>query len=159
MTKITSFIKDEYLSQTFDNPKYIFHGSSNLIETNLTPQKAKDSMNIELNSQEAIYGTSIFLNAVCYSMRKNITSCHIGDYPDNYKMIIYEGKIDLDQEGYVYVFNASDFKKSHNIQYISKKELKPIEIIKVLYKDFTNLFIDVYDYTDDYSISKTKVLK
>ena len=42
-----------------------------------------------------------------------------------------------DSNGYVYVFNKSDFKERSTSEWISYKEVKPIKMVEVQWSNFT----------------------
>lgn len=157
MKNISEIIKDEYLNQDYYNPTYIFHGSPFLIEEALIPNKGNDSIGNESNNQIALYGSSIFLGAVPYAIITNNISCSVGYYPWDISAVIYEGIIKENQEGYIYVFKSNKFKQcDETCQYVCHEAIQPIEIIKVKYKDYKQLFIDAYDCTDDYARIKRR---
>lgn len=58
--EISEIIRQEYLQQTNEKPKYIFHGSSQLIPTDIEPKQGHDEFGDIMNEQNAIYGISIF---------------------------------------------------------------------------------------------------
>lgn len=144
--KITEKIDNKYLNQDYENPKYIFHGDRQLFDV-LKINKAKDSSGDEMNEQEAVYGSSIFVGAVPYAIKgKGKYDCQIGYRPNNLKMKIFYGVIPEDDYGYIYVCDASGFVRcTDTCQYVSYTEVKPIEIIKIYYRDFKKCF----EYEDD----------
>lgn len=145
--KINTIIKPEYLWQTNKNPKYIFHGSSQLILTDIEPKQGHDDVGYRINEQKAIYGTAIFKGAIPYAIGKGKVSCSIGDREDNLAMKIYSGTIPDDSYGYIYVLDSEKFKQCNNTcQYVSFANVKPIEVIKVQYRDFKDCFVDKTKY-------------
>lgn len=138
---VTENIKKEYLDQDYRNPKYIFHGSKNLFEK-LMINKAHDSKDNEKNMQMGVYASSIFKGAVPYAIKgKGKYDCQIGYYPNNLKMKIFEGVIPENDYGYIYVCEAKHFEQCDNsCQYVSYRTIRPIEIIKIYYKDFKDCF-------------------
>lgn len=131
----------KYLNQDYNNTKYIFHGSKELFDI-LKVNKAIDNKGNKINSQTGVFGSSIFEGAIPYAIKgKGKYSCEIGYRPDNLKMKIYHGVIPEDDFGYIYVCDSRDFVRcSDTCQYVSYNEVKPIEIIKIYYKDFKDCF-------------------
>lgn len=115
-----------YINDDLDNPKYIFHGSKELIESNIEPRQAASLNGIEDQCLNAIYGTPIYEKAVMFAIPKKTIEGMYGHWKcskDNgtlYNMVIKE-----DAFGYVYVFDAKDFNpiESDEYQYVSLKKI------------------------------------
>lgn len=145
--EISNIIKQEYLLQRKENPKYIFHGSSQLISSDILPKKSHDDFGNPVNEQIAIYGISLFKGAIPYAIGKGKVSCSIGYRENNLSMKIYNGTIPEDSYGYIYVFDSKNFKQcSDTCQYVSLDKIEPTDIIKVQYCDFKDCFIDKTKY-------------
>ena len=149
--KVNETIKEEYLTQDYNNPKYIFHGSNKLLSV-LIPHKGVDVAKNKLNEQTAIYGCSAFEGAIPYAIKgKGKYDCQIGYRPGDFKMIISKGVVPEDESGYIYVCDATEFSRcGDTCQYVSHKEVVPLEIIKVYYKDFKECFV----YESNLKLSK-----
>lgn len=70
LMKINITIKPEYLLQINENSKYIFHGSPQLILTDIEPKQGRDDVGYKINEQKAIYGSSIFKGAIPYAPKR-----------------------------------------------------------------------------------------
>ncbi len=143
-------IDTKYLNQDYENPKYIFHGDRQLFDT-LKINKASDTSGNKMNEQEAVYGSSIFVGAIPYAIKgKGKYDCEIGYRPDNLKMKISYGIIPEDDYGYVYVCDANGFVRcADTCQFVSYAEVKPIEVIKIYYRDFKECF----EYVEEQQVS------
>lgn len=138
----------EYLEQDIWNPKYLFHGSPYEID-NLEPRKSNDSENKE-NADHAIFLTSWFINATAYAFRNKLKE--INEYYDfsmnnNGELPAMNFQVENlpeDLYGYIYVFDKTDdmIKDNHEYttQYRCYHELRPIDVVKVYYKDFEDYF-------------------
>ena len=138
----------EYLEQDIWNPKYLFHGSPYEID-NLEPRKSNDSKNKE-NADHAIFLTSWFINATAYAFRNKLKE--INEYYDfsmnnNGELPAMNFQVENlpeDLYGYIYVFDKTDdmIKDNHEYttQYRCYHELRPIDVVKVYYKDFADYF-------------------
>ena len=138
----------EYLEQDIWNPKYLFHGSPYEID-NLEPRKSNDSENKE-NEDYAIFLTSWFINATAYAFRNKLKE--INEYYDfsmnnNGELPAMNFQVENlpeDLYGYIYVFDKTDdmIKDNHEYttQYRCYHELRPIDVVKVYYKDFEDYF-------------------
>lgn len=138
---INETINIKYFNQDYENPKYIFHGANQLFDL-LKVHQAKDDNGEEINQQEAVYGSSIFTGAIPYAIKgKGKYDCEIGYRPDDLKMKIFQGVIPEEDYGYVYICDACDFIRcADTCQFVSYVDVKPIEIIKIYYKDFKECF-------------------
>lgn len=150
---MTENIKCEYLNQSYECPKYIFHGSKNLYNE-IKPHRANDINKNEQNSQWAIYGSSVFRGAIPYAIKgKGVYDCSIGYEIDDLTMKITYGIIPEDDYGYVYVLDANNFLKCNGTcQYVSYNQMYPIEVIKVYYEDYK----DCFEYIKTLEQKKTK---
>lgn len=138
----------EYLEQDIWNPKYLFHGSPYEID-NLEPRKSNDSENKE-NEDYAIFLTSWFINATAYAFRNKLKE--INEYYDfsmnnNGELPAMNFQVENlpeDLYGYIYVFDKTDDMIKDNYEYMTQyrcyHELRPIDVVKVYYKDFADYF-------------------
>lgn len=139
---------NKYLEQDIFKPRYLFHGSSYEIEV-LEPRQSKDNSNKE-NEDNAIFLTSWFINSAAYAFRNKLK-----DINDDWSFSMNnKGKIpamtfsveNLPENlyGYIYVFEKdSDMikdKQEQTTQYRCYRKLKPIDVVKVYYKDFASYF-------------------
>lgn len=61
---------DEYLNQDIYNPKYLFHGSSSLLQI-IEPRQSYDSKN-KNNEDNAIFLSNWFVNSVAYAFSRKL---------------------------------------------------------------------------------------
>ena len=139
---------DEYLEQDIWTPKYLFHGSPYEIDI-LEPRKSVDTQNKE-NEDHAVFLTSSFINATAYAFRNKLKE--INEYYDfsmnnNGELPAMNFQVENlpeDLYGYIYVFDKTDdmIKDNHEYttQYRCYHELRPIDVVKVYYKDFEDYF-------------------
>lgn len=126
--------------------KFIFHGSHHLFDI-CKPQKAKCDTHAKENELTAIYGSDDINFAVLFAFQK-LPKEHYS-WSANYvngewRGFLYDDTyIDNNDYGYLYIFNKSDFAPTSkgSSQFVCKKALKPIKIIKVFYKDFKERFV------------------
>ena len=139
---------EKYLSQNIWDPKYLFHGSPFEIDI-LEPRLSEDLNTVE-NNDKAIFLTSWFINATAYAFRNklkmlnehwNFSMNNSGELP---AMTFKVHNLPDDLFGYVYVFEKTNetIKDNHNrtTQYRCYHNLKPIDIVKVYYKDYEEYF-------------------
>lgn len=139
---------NEYLEQDIWNPKYLFHGSPYEIDI-LEPRKSTDVQNKE-NEDNAIFLTSWFINAMAYAIRNKLKEMneHYGFQMNNNgelpAMLFSVENLPDDLYGYVYVFDKIDNMIKDNHEYTTQHrcyhELRPIDVVKVYYKDFADYF-------------------
>lgn len=138
----------EYLEQDIWKPRYLFHGSPYEIDI-LEPRKSTDVQN-KVNEDNAIFLTSWFINATAYAFRNklkkmnehyNFKMNNNGELP---AMNFQVEKLPNDLYGYVYVFNKTDDMIKDNHEYVTQyrcyHKLRPIDVVKVYYKDFADYF-------------------
>lgn len=140
---------EEYMNQDIFNPTYLFHGSPYEI-SEIDLGESKDSNNNE-NEDNAVFLTSSFLNASAYAFRnklKEFNEHYSFSINNNGELPIMEFEVDNlpdDLFGYIYVFekDSSMIKDNHErtTQYRCYHKIKPIDIIKVRYKDFEEYFL------------------
>lgn len=139
---------DEYLNQDIFNPKYLFHGSSKLLEK-LEPRQSKDKYNAE-NEDCAIFLSSWFINAAAYAFRsklKEINEYYSFRMNNNGILPAMEYEVENIPEnlfGYIYVLKKEeDITKDsyeYTTQYRCYHELEPIKVIKVNFDYFEKYF-------------------
>ena len=137
-----------YLEQNKWNPRYLYHGSPYEIDI-LEPRKSIDVQNKE-NEDNAIFLTSWFISAVAYAFRNKLKEINehyafsinnTGELP---AMSFQAEYIPDDLYGYVYVFDKTDDmvkdRYEYTTQYRCYHELRPVDVVKVYYKDFASYF-------------------
>lgn len=139
---------EKYLNQDLFNPKYLFHGSSKLIDK-LEPRQSIDKQN-KANEDNAIFLTSWFINAAAYAFRSKLKevneyySFSINNDAELPVMTFEVENLPDDLSGYIYVFEKTEEmirdNKKYTTQYRCYNELIPQEFIKVSYKDFEKYF-------------------
>ena len=140
---------DIYLNQDINNPKYLFHGSPKKLDI-IIPNKGIDSNNNIDNIANAIFLFPSFLKATPYAFKDTIKSnsdeldwnfeiTNNNEYP---LMTMYNVNIDDNIIGYIYVFNKDKtiIKDNDTYQYKCYHSLKPMDIIKVKYKDYKKYY-------------------
>ena len=140
---------DKYLNQDIDNPKYLFHGSPRRL-FKLVPKLSHDSDGNIDNIAEAVFLFPSFLKSTPYAFKDTIKKYSAGlnwdfDIPngDDYPLMKMSNvNIDENIIGYIYVFeNCSDMiKDDETYQYKCYKELVPIDVIEVCYKDYMKYY-------------------
>lgn len=137
------------LVENKDN-KYMFHGSSNKHDV-LIPHLANDANGNKSNIDNAVFLSSDFLGSVPYAFKDKIIekskglnwSFSISTDKSKTKMVMQNVRIDENIEGFVHVFLKTDDMLNDpkgSTQWKSYKELKPVEVLKVKYKDFEKYF-------------------
>ena len=141
----------KYLENDPNNPKYLFHGSPILMDE-LEPQQSHDDGGNENNVEKAVFMYPVFYKSVPYALKKGFlykkefgddswfeTSNRKIDFP---YAILNNRDIDINSEGYIYVFEKNEdmVKDLGSYQYRCYHSLKPIDVVKVEMKDYINLF-------------------
>ncbi len=143
---------EEYMKQDLNNPKYLFHGSSELLH-NIEIRKSHDSSGRKQNIDEAVFVTPSFLVATAYAFKDKIKELSLNnglkyDFEVNHQeempiMTMANVLIPEELDGYVYVFEYNE--KFINdpvgtLQYKSYENLKPIDVLKINYEDFKSFY-------------------
>jgi len=131
--------------------RFLFHGSTKELAV-LKPMKANDANGTQANIDTAVFLSSSFLGAVPYAFMDKIIenskglnwSFRVSSDKKGTRMIMENVRIDENVEGFVYVFErtrdmVNDPKGSS--QWKSYNQIKPVGILKVKYKDYSNYFI------------------
>ncbi len=129
---------------------YMYHGSSKLVNEIILNQ-AHDSSRSLVNIDYAVFLTDSIDIASAYAFKDSIKKISegckynffvssTGDYP----IMQMENVVVNDEiEGYIYVFEKSDQFINDPVgtrQFKSYENLKPLDVIKVYYKDFKHLY-------------------
>lgn len=140
---------EEYLKQDIDNPIYLFHGSPKQI-TKLIPHQSNDSNGNKDNIANAVFLFPSFIKATPYAFKDTIKSNSEGldwhfeiSNNDSFPVMVMENvNIDENIVGYIYVFKKDEdmIKDEHSYQYKCYKELIPIDVIEVCYKDYAQYY-------------------
>lgn len=139
-------IIDGCRKQDKNNPKYLFHGTSIILDK-LESRQSHDSYNKE-NEDFAVFLTSDIDAAAAYAFRSRIKELtkeygfNIDHSGINPVMDFYSGvKVD-DLFGYIYFFeNEKDIIQDKNTtQYRYYHSIAPVKVMKVRYKDFEDCF-------------------
>ncbi len=135
----------ERLDELEKEDKYVFHGSEEKFEE-LEPQQA---YNGDVPDGEPAVFASRTPDYAIFMAIMNRKNCPNGfragtKWKEDGKIEFSATKETLDQlneksSGYVYVFNRSDFENKHfsGVEWVSYTKVKPIEVIEVLWSDFT----------------------
>lgn len=140
---------EKYLNQDIDNPRYLFHGSP-VIMDEVVPRQATDSLGNSNNEAEAVFLFPSFLKATPYAFKDSIKKLSEGSNwnfsisnTNTYPLMQMSGVIiDRNLIGYIYVFEKDNdmIKDEDSYQYKCFKSIKPVDIVKVIYKDFEDYF-------------------
>lgn len=138
---------EEYLNQSEDNPKYLFHGSP-IPLTEIKPMQSHDDSGNKNNIEEAVFLFPLFEKSVPYAFKDTIKSQNkyskfiISNHNDDVLMTMENVGVDDELEGYIYVFenNEKIKKDERSLQYKSYDSLKAIDVIKVKYGNFKDRF-------------------
>ncbi len=151
----TTFFSNEakisyYLNQDPNMCKYFFHGSPILL-ANIETRQSHDSEHNEKNIDNAIFLTPSLKIASAYAFKDTIKqestdldwNFQIKSFEEIPIMIMENVKIDENIDGYIYVFDGNN--KFINdpvgtLQYKCFETLKPIDILKIKYKDFSEFY-------------------
>lgn len=131
--------------------KYIFHGSPILFDI-CKPHNAKCNSKNPLNEQNAIYGSDNLEFAILFAFAKlpkdKFHWCAVSDDIGFYAELHGETYIDDNAQGYIYCFDKNNFEqiKENDVQYVCYKELEPLCVHKIFYKDYKNLFKKVQNF-------------
>lgn len=141
----------EYISNSINNPRYLFHGSPKKLKIVEQRQAYDSNGNLE-NEDYAVFLTSSFLIASAYAFKDTIKKLsdgldwnfEIGYNLENDKINIRMDNVNVDDEivGYIYVFYFNeDYEHTENsIQYKCHKNIKPIDVVKVKFSDFKKYY-------------------
>jgi|GEM_PF-181155 Nucleoside 2-deoxyribosyltransferase. len=118
-------------------PEFLYHGSQYLFDV-LIPQQSSD--NTDTGSKFAVYACENFNSAIPFALPirwypdnpdgKRAFSCHDG------KTLIEYGSINPKGFGYVYKVSSEYFEKVDNWQWVSDREVQPIEVTKIHVEDY-----------------------
>ena len=141
---------NEYLNNSLDNPKYLFHGSPWELDI-IEKRMSHDSNNNKDNIDNAVFLTSSFIIASAYAFKDKIKELskdldwdfEIGYDDANNKINISFKNVVIDDniEGYIYVFSFNKkYEQSSRIQYKCHENIKPIDVIKIRFKDYKEYY-------------------
>lgn len=144
-------LPDKYLMNSVNNPKYLFHGSPKKLK--IIEPRESTSFNYLINNRgEAVYMTPLFILASAYAFRDSIIKLSekvrynitigVTEYAKEIYVIMDNVIVDDELEGYIYVFDWNDKYEQRKgmIQYKAHKEMLPIDIIKIKFKDFKKFY-------------------
>ncbi|MEE0014902.1 MAG: hypothetical protein UE699_04330 [Bacilli bacterium] len=141
----------EYINNSLENPKYLFHGSPKMLEV-IEQRQAHDSNHNAENEDCAVFLTSSFIIASAYAFKDKIKELSegldwnfdIGYNPDIDEINIIMDNVNVsdDIEGYIYVFPFDEYYEHHgrSIQYKCHENIKPIDIVKIRFADFKKYY-------------------
>lgn len=140
---------NKYINQDIDNPKYLFHGSPKLLDK-LVPIMSHDSDNTKENIACAVFLFPSFLKATPYAFKdtikansKNLKYDFMIPNGNEYPLMKMKNVIiDENMYGYIYVFkkDIDMIKDDNSYQYKCYKEIEPVDIVKVYYKDYKKYY-------------------
>lgn len=143
---------EKYINNDLNNPKYLFHGSPQLLDEIEQRQATDTNHNLE-NEDYAVFLTSSYLVASAYAFKDKIKEMSDnlswnfeigGDARTGEINIVMENvNIDDNLEGYIYVFPfEQEFEHNENsIQYKCHRNIIPIDKIKIKFSDFKEYYI------------------
>lgn len=118
-------------------PKYLYHGSQYLFDV-VKPRQAHGACNLE--SQAAIYAASSKEEAIPFALPfrwyPDDPSGRLTRDTNGIYSILHYGSIDPKGKGYIYVLPSDTFEAIDQWQWISRTEVKPVEVIEVHVKDY-----------------------
>ena len=133
---------DKYLNNDLFHPRYLFHGSSILLN-NLEPKQSHDLDNNPENEANAVFLTSSFIIASAYAF-KEYGNLSVEYIPDENKINIEFDNINIDDEveGYIYVVPYNEKYEHHgrSSQYKFFENITPIDTIKIKFGDFKKYY-------------------
>ena len=141
---------NNYINQNMENPTFLFHGSPRLFEI-VERRLSNSSDGNAVNIDNAVFTTSSFLVASAYAFKDTIKANSSGlhynfniNYDGTFPIMEMEN-VNINEEiyGYVYVFkNEGNFKNEPvgSLQYKSHNDIKPIDIVKIYYKDYMQYY-------------------
>ena len=149
---------EEYINQDVDNPKYMFHGSSLLLDK-LVPMQSHDDGGNEINVDNAIFLFPSFLKVTPFALVNGLNESvkglvdsnsyfQISKRDNKYPFATIRNRIlNEDAYGYVYVFEKTNrmIKDNGDYQYRCYEELVPIDVVKIYFKDYKKYFEYIND--------------
>lgn len=139
----------KYLNQDINNPKYLFHGSTKIMNK-ITPHQSIDSSDNKNNIANAIFLFPSFLKATPYAFKDKIKEISEGlawnfviPNTNHFPLMIMENvNIDDDIIGYIYVFEKKDYMKKDekSYQYKCYDDLIPCDVVEVRYRDYKEYY-------------------
>lgn len=142
---------DKYLDNNLTNPTFLFHGSPKKLEV-IEQRQAYDSNGTKENEDFAVFMTSSFIIASAYAFKDKIKEMSEGldwnfeigrDANTGEIFVIMDNvNVDDDLEGYIYVFDYDDSytHEGRSIQYKCHKNIVPIDVVGIRFKDFKNYY-------------------
>ena len=142
---------DKYLDNSLISPTFLFHGSPKKLEV-IEQRQAYDSNGNKENEDFAVFMTSSFVIASAYAFMDKIKEMSEGlDWnfeigrdanADEIFVIMNNVNVDDELEGYIYVFDYDDSysHEGRSIQYKCHKNVVPIDVVSIKFKDFKNYY-------------------
>ena len=142
---------DKYLDNSLISPTFLFHGSPKKLEV-IEQRQAYDSNGNKENEDFAVFMTSSFVIASAYAFKDKIKEMsegldwnfEIGRDANTGEIFVIMDNVNVDDEleGYIYVFNYDDSytHEGRSIQYKCHKNVVPIDVVSVKFKDFKNYY-------------------
>ena len=118
-------------------PKIVYHGSKALYDI-IKPQQAHGMC--EEESIMGIYAVSTKDEAIPFALPfRWYPDCPDGRLSfdsDGMKSYLHYGSIDPNGKGYIYVLPSDTFELVNEWEWVSKSEVKPIDVIEIKVKDY-----------------------
>ncbi|MDD4157326.1 MAG: hypothetical protein PHY08_12205 [Candidatus Cloacimonetes bacterium] len=143
---------EKYMNQDLNHPRYLFHGSPKFLE-NIEAKKSHDSNGNEHNIDIAVFVTPSFLLATAYAFKDKIKEVSLNSGLEYSFSINHELSLPIMKmenvlipetlEGYIYVFEYNEKfinDPNESLQYKSYDHLKPIDVLKIDYNDFSYFY-------------------
>lgn len=142
---------DKYLDNSLTSPTFLFHGSPKKLEV-IEQRQAYDSNGNKENEDFAVFMTSSFIIASAYAFKDKIKEMsegldlnfEIGRDANTGEIFVIMDNVNVDDEleGYVYVFDYDDTytHEGRSIQYKCHKNVVPIDVVSIKFKDFKNYY-------------------
>ena len=139
---------NEYINQDIFNPKYLFHGTPYELDE-IEIRQSNDSENND-NKDNAVFLTSWFVSAAAYAFSRKLKeinehySFSMNNHGELPAMSFEVENLPENLYGYVYVFEKAEDMIKDNYKYTTQyrcyHNLKPIDAIRVNYKDYEEYF-------------------
>ena len=118
-------------------PKYVYHGSQYRFDI-VKPQQAHGICDAE--AQLAIYAAATMEEVIPFALPfrwyPDSPEGRLAFDSDGIRSYLRYGSIDPEGKGYIYVLPSESFELVDNWEWISRTEVKPVEVIEIKVKDY-----------------------
>lgn len=136
---------DEFSQKAYDlakgelnqKPKYVYHGSQYRFDV-VKPMQAHGICDAE--AQLAIYAAATMEEVIPFALPfrwyPDSPEGRLAFDSDGIRSYLKYGSIDPEGKGYIYVLPSESFELVDNWEWISRTEVKPVEVIEIKVKDY-----------------------